>query len=311
MDPCHGLKRDGPMLSPSGYNVSMPTRETFRFETSRGHVLDGLLDLPDEAGPRPTVLLCHGFKGFMEWGFFPYVAQRLAESGMTVVRFNLSGSGMRPGEDWVSYPEAFRNATYTKDLEELGEILSAVGERIAPGRADREAMGLLGHSRGGGTSILAANASPGRALLRALVTWSAISTVERLTEKEIDAWRTSGAFPVINSRTGQKLELGTTVLEDVLTHRSQLDVERAARLREMPWLIVHGEDDETVPLAEGESLADAAGEPSEYLPVPGAGHTFGAQQPFAGTTPQLELALDATRNWFKRHLARQRSSCSS
>ncbi|HKI85812.1 MAG TPA: alpha/beta fold hydrolase [Thermoanaerobaculia bacterium] len=281
----------------------MPTRETFRFETSRGRILDGLLDLPDEAGRRPTVLLCHGFKGFMEWGFFPYLAQRLSEDGMTVVRFNLSGSGMRPGEDWVSDPDAFRSATYTKDLEELSEILSAVGERIAPRRADREAVGLLGHSRGGGTSIIAASTSPARERLRALVTWSAISTVERLAEDEIRAWRASGAFPVVNTRTGQKLELGTEVLEDVLAHRDRLDVQRAARERGMPWLIVHGEADETVPLSEGESLADAAGETAEFLPVPGASHTFGAQQPFVGTTPQLEMALDATRAWLKRYLA--------
>ena len=27
-----------------------------------------------------TVVLCHGFKGFAHWGFFPYLAQKLGES---------------------------------------------------------------------------------------------------------------------------------------------------------------------------------------------------------------------------------------
>jgi len=281
---------------------TMPTRESFQFETRGRRLLDGLLDLPDLPGERPAVVVCHGFKGFMEWGFFPYVAERLCEQGMTVIRFNLSGSGMRPGEDWVADPEAFRTATYTKDLAELCEILSAVGDRIAPGRVDPRALGLLGHSRGGGTSILASSVSPGRERLRALVTWSAISTIDRLTDKEIDAWREKGGFPVVNTRTGQKLELGIEVLEDALAHRRELDVVRAAGERAMPWLIVHGDADETVPIVEGERLAGAARSPAEFLEIPDTGHTFGATQPFSGTTHELKEALDATTAWFQKFL---------
>ena len=44
----------------------------------------------------PTVIICHGFKGFMEWGFFPPLAELLVERGFTVIRFNYSGSGMQP-----------------------------------------------------------------------------------------------------------------------------------------------------------------------------------------------------------------------
>ncbi|NJL27884.1 MAG: hypothetical protein HC897_08290, partial [Thermoanaerobaculia bacterium] len=57
----------------------------------------GEVDLPAQPGPRPTVVICHGFKGFFEWGFFPPLATLLAERGFTVVRFNYSGSGMKPG----------------------------------------------------------------------------------------------------------------------------------------------------------------------------------------------------------------------
>ncbi len=281
----------------------MPKRESFQFETEGGHVLDGLIDLPDLPGRRPTVVVCHGFKGFMEWGFFPYLAERLATRGMTVVRFNLSGSGMTPGEDWVADTDAFRAATYSKDLAELCEILSAVGDRIAPDRADRGALGLFGHSRGGGTSIVASSVSPGRGDLKALVTWSAISTIERLTDREIELWRERGAFPVVNTRTGQELELGVAVLEDALANREQLNIERAAGIRDMPWLIVHGDADETVPFAEGERLAKAAREPARFLRIPGTGHTFGATQPFSGSTAPLEQALEATAAWFEEQLA--------
>ena len=62
----------------------------FTLETPTA-LLHGLVDLPDEPGERPTVVICHGFKGFMEWGFFPALATLLAERGFVAVRVNLSG----------------------------------------------------------------------------------------------------------------------------------------------------------------------------------------------------------------------------
>jgi pimeloyl-ACP methyl ester carboxylesterase len=69
-----------------------------------------------------------------------------------------------------------------------------------------------------------------------------------------------------------------------------------------PWLIVHGGEDETVPVAEGRRLAGLAGGPHELLVIPGAGHTFGRRHPFTGPTPQLIQAFNATQRWFRAHL---------
>ena len=43
-----------------------------------------------------TVVICHGFKGFAHWGFFPYLARAVAEAGMRAITFDLSGSGVGP-----------------------------------------------------------------------------------------------------------------------------------------------------------------------------------------------------------------------
>src|SRR5262245_29396147 len=76
---------------------SSAVSETVPFTVEAGGTtLHGIADLPDLPGERPAVVVCHGFKGFMEWGFFPYVASLLAERGFAAVRFNLSGAGMRP-----------------------------------------------------------------------------------------------------------------------------------------------------------------------------------------------------------------------
>lgn len=279
----------------------MPHTEAFELRGG-GPSLHGIVTLPDRPGPRPTVIICHGFKGFMEWGFFPYLADLLAARGFTAVRFNFSGSGMRPGEDLVSDLGAFRSATFSRDLEELAAVLAAIGERIAPGDADPERLALLGHSRGGGTALLAAAREPWRDRLRALVTWSAVGTFDRMGADDKTAWRRDGELVITNARTGQELPIGLEVLEDLEARRAELDLEAAAARRTTPWLLVHGEEDETVPVAEARRLAAAAAPPRELLTVPAGTHTFGAQHPFLGPTPQLIQTLNATQTFLRRHL---------
>jgi dienelactone hydrolase len=273
----------------------------FQLETA-GHVLDGLIDLPEEPGARPAVVLCHGFKGFMEWGFFPSLAALLAERGYVAVRFNLSGTGMQPGDELVTDPGAFRRNTYSRELAELLAVLSATGESIAPGRVDRNRIALLGHSRGGGDALLAAARPEWRDRIRALVTWAAISDVDRFTPEQKEEWRRDGELPVANARTGQQLALGLELLADIEDHRAELDLRAAAEARRAPWLIVHGAADESVSAAEAHHLAEAATGVHELLLIPEGNHTFGARHPFAGPTPQLIRALNATQRWLREHL---------
>jgi dienelactone hydrolase len=265
--------------------------------------LHGLVDLPASPGPRPAVVVCHGFKGFMEWGFFPYLATLLAERGMTAVRFNVWGSGMRPGEDRVGDLAAFRADTHGRELADVLAVLAAAaGGGIAPGRIDPARLGLCGHSRGGGNAILAAALAEWRERVRALVTWAAVATFDRYGPEQKAAWRRDGALPVVNSRTGQELAMGVELLEDLEADDAALDVAGAARRLAAPWLIVHGEADETVSVDDARRLDAAATGPHELLLLPGATHTFNARHPFAGPTPQLIQAMNATQRWFRRYL---------
>lgn len=274
---------------------------SFTLDTG-GTLLHGLADLPDLPGERPAVVICHGFKGFMEWGFFPSLAALLAQRGYVAVRFNLSGTGMRPGDELVTDPEAFRANTYGRELSDLLAVLADTGVTIAPGRVDRERLGLFGHSRGGGGALLAAARAPWRDKVRALVTWAAISDVDRFTPAQKEEWRRAGEMPVVNARTDQRLALGREMLEEIEARKPELDLQAAAAARRAPWLIVHGEEDESVPAAEARRLAERAAGETETLIVPGANHTFGSRHPFAGPTPQLVQALNATQRWFRAHL---------
>ncbi|HEY0783472.1 MAG TPA: dienelactone hydrolase family protein [Thermoanaerobaculia bacterium] len=274
----------------------------FTLPAPSGAVLHGLVDLPDLPGERPAVVVCHGFKGFMEWGFFPYLGALLAARGFVVVRFNLSGGGMRPGEDTVADPQAFRDDTYSRERDELLAVLAATGTEIAPRRVDRTRIGLFGHSRGGGDALLAASRPPWRETVRALVTWASIADVDRFTPEQKEAWRRSGEMPVVNGRTGQRLAMGLGMLRDIEENRAELDLSAAARAVAAPWLIVHGDADESVPVEEAHQLAALAPGKHELLVLPGAQHTFGSRHPFVGPSPDLIQALNATQTWFRRWL---------
>jgi dienelactone hydrolase len=283
---------------------------SFTLPAPSGGAIHGRIDEPAAPGPRPTVVICHGFKGFMDWGFFPALAEHLAEGGFLAVRFNFSGSGMEPGEDRATDLEGFRRNTFSRELEDLDTVLAAVlGEGdsgpLAEGRVDPEALGLFGHSRGGGTALLGATRGEHAERIGALVTWAAVATYDRFDEETKATWRREGALPVLNSRTGQEMPLGIGLLEDLEKNPGRLDLESAAAEISVPWRILHGEEDESVPVEEAERLyerARAAGVPVEHERIPGTGHTFGAQHPFTGPTHELSRAMGSTRSWFRQHL---------
>jgi dipeptidyl aminopeptidase/acylaminoacyl peptidase len=241
----------------------------------------------------------------MDWAFMPSVASLLADRGFTVVRFNFSGTGMEPGDEVVTDLSAFRDNTHSQELAELIAVLEALGRAVAPGDIDTTRIGLFGHSRGGGAAVLAASQPGWRDRIRAVVTWAAVSTFDRYSDEQKREWRSRGELPVVNTRTGQALTLGLPLLNDIEEHPDRLDVVRAASSGRSPWLIVHGDEDETVSPVEARKLAAAAqtsGRAHELLTLPGAQHTFGARHPFAGPTRHLIAALNSTQAWLMRHV---------
>ena len=207
-------------------------------------------------------------------------------AGFTAVTFNFSGSGV--GEDGESFTELERwgHQTLTGDLADLAMVVDYAVAQGAPW------VGLLGHSRGGGMAILHAAHDP---RVKALATWAAVSGFARWPAEDVERWRRDGKIDVVNLRTGQVLPVFLDLLRDLEKNRATLDPLHAASRLVIPWLIVHGTADESVPLDDGEALRRASrSERTELLLVEGAGHTFGVKHPWAGTTPEFDRVLEHT-----------------
>jgi uncharacterized protein len=275
-----------------------------RWEIRRpdGPPIRGDLRVREGESPTSAVVVCHGFKGFKDWAFFPVLARELSLRGHAAVSFNFSRSGV--GDDGVDFSalERFAEQTHSRNVAEIGAVLKALraGELFPAGPA---AVGLFGHSRGGGEAVLAASDDPGVA---ALVTWSAISRVERWSPDQVAAWERGERVVIPNARTGQEMPIDASYWRDLSENRERLDILAAAARIPCPWLLVHGEADETVPLEEAHALFDAASGRADLLLVADAGHTFGAAHPCNGGSEQLDAALQATLGWFDLHLRRGR-----
>ena len=281
--------------------MATPTLGKHRLPGALGEILIDVRAAGRDS-PRPAIVVVHGFKGFKDWGMFPPLAERLSRAGFATITFNLSGSGVDDAGELV-WPERFGRDTYSAELHDLGVVLEAL-RRGELGVAPPSSLGLVGHSRGGGVAVLRAAKDP---VVRALVTWSAISSVERWSPHEVTEWRAAGSMEILNTRTGQRTPLFTDVLDDVERNATgSLDIMKAATMVKVPWLIVHGTEDESVSHLEAEALRAASPlDTTRLLAVEGAGHTFGAGHPWnpkAHDTAALRRVFDLTLAWFAAHL---------
>jgi len=274
--------------------VSATSPEAFEIPCKDGLTIRG--EVYPAASARGTVIVCHGFKGFAHWAFFPYVARSLAENGLTAITFDFSGSGIGRDRESFTEAEAFASNTLSRDLDDIENLVEyARRKKLISGK-----FGLFGHSRGGGIAILSAAAADSD--VGSLVTWAAISYPTRWSKDDVGTWRRRGYAEITNSRTGQIMKLGTDMLDDVEMHgQTKLNIQAAAAKIKVPWLIVHGTADETVPSSEGERLHALSPGVSTLRFIKGADHGFGAKHPLTEIPPVLEKVVLETVKFFVRN----------
>jgi len=282
-------------------NDSSLRLEQFDIKNIHGDTIRTDVRFTENKEKHPVIIICHSFMAFKNWGFFPYLASQLALNGYVSVIFNFSLNGVSGDGNRITDFERFSRNTFSRELEDIAAIVDAcTSESLIKTVGNIDRIALMGHSRGGGIAIVHA-ASDSR--IKALATYSSISTFDRWREHQKNDWRTNGFLPLSRDTAASPLRLGRELLRDYEEHSERLNILQAASQITCPWLIVHGKADVTVSSKEAEALFAASKNGiGELELVEHAGHLFNAASPGEDGYKNLNHVIEKTIQFFKRTL---------
>lgn len=223
----------------------------------------------------PLVIFVHGYKGYKDWGAWSLMAEKFAEAGFFFVKFNFSHNGTTV-DDSRNFAdlEAFGNNNYSKELSDLGVVIDYFSHHP---KVDDQKIILIGHSRGGGISIIKTYEDE---RINGLITLASVDTLERFPKDEaLESWKKNGVYYVLNGRTRQEMPHYYQFYENFEQNIHRFDVERATEMAKAYVLVIHGTDDESVSVKNAEHL-HILNPNSELFLVENANHTFGSKEPW-------------------------------
>jgi len=223
--------------------------------TSQDQMIAGMLHLPDQP-KAPGIIMCHGFTGHKSEAhrLFVSAARDFCDYGIAVLRFDFRGSGDSAGE--------FRDMTISGEIADAGAALSYL---ISRPEVAGDRVGVLGLSLGGCVAACLAGRDK---RVRALVLWAATAHPERIGE-----W----LAPDIGSANVLDFSgwgLGRGFIEDAPNVRPLADAARYTG----PALVVHGEKDQAVPVADARDYEEALGGAKTVHVIAEADHVFSSLQ---------------------------------
>ena len=248
------------------------------------------------------IIVAHGFCGFKDWGFLPYLSQQLTQSGFATISFNHSLSGIGDNPWAIEDLEGFSQNSTTQELQDWNLLLDSLlwGKIPFIDRLRLNSVGVVGHSRGGSYGILLSSRVP---QIRSVVTWGAIQSFDRFNSETRRRWQSHGYLEVNRKPQEKPLRLKVSALDALDRNQEQLDVLKAMRQSSIPMLILHARQDRTVPLIEGQNLWQCADRKlSNFQVIEGGGHTFQTQHPINSPSLPLLEAVSRTIEWFKKSL---------
>lgn len=221
--------------------------------TLRGHLRDA---------PGPVGLFLHGFASHAAGNKSLALARHAAQRGYAWLRMDLSGHGESDGAF-----QDFRLSTLLADVEAILASLS-----------DRPVL-LVGSSMGGWLAVLAALRRP-RQVCGLVLIAPAFNFIQThfgaLPPAELAGWEHAGWRDFEDRYEG----VGYRLHHDVLADAAPFDVLAAPVALACPMILIHGEHDESVPLALSEAFERHAQAPYKELHViAGGDHRLNAGIP--------------------------------
>lgn len=207
--------------------------EKVYFTNSKGDKLCGILSNPTGDKTRPIIISSHGFGSNKNSSTYTNLQSRLNDANISVLRFDFFGHGESEGK--------FEDITISEGVD---DILGAIKFLKQTGYSK---IGLLGSSFGGICSIMAASKVKDLYILVLKSPVSDYTSMQLLKHGQdgVRKWR-EGGYIIHTSHDGKKHRLNYTFFDDFKNN----DAYASATRIEIPALIVHGDQDEVVPIEQ-------------------------------------------------------------
>lgn len=214
------------------------------------------------------VVLGHGVTGNKDRPLIIAIAKGLAEKGWPCLRFSFAGNGDSEGR--------FEDSTITKEIEDLKTVLRTVPQE--------KRIAYIGHSMGGAVGVLTA---AGSLNIHTMVTLAGMTYTRDFVTREFgDVTPGEGCM-----WDEEACPLSKNFVEDL---NGIGDTLKACADVRQPWLLIHGKDDDVIPLKDSIDAIAAARCEKELLQIAGAGHVFG-EESYSGM-------IESIHAWLERNL---------
>ena len=248
---------------------------------------------PESEEKLPLIIFTHGYKGYKDWGVWELMGEKFAKVGFYFVKFNISHNGTTMENlNNLTDLESFANNNFSRELADLEVVINHFKTQK---EVDSNHIILIGHSRGGGVSVIKASENKN---INKLITLASISTLDRFPKNEaFENWKKEGVYYIEHARTKQQLPHYFQFFEDYENNEARFNVESACRNLSIPSLFIHGSADESVTIDHSQQLHKWTHN-SVFRTIENAGHTFGAKEPWTdGFLPKelseaVEICID-------------------
>jgi dipeptidyl aminopeptidase/acylaminoacyl peptidase len=241
--------------------VSQPlsNTEVVPYDSRDGTKLWAYVTARPAGGPRPMVVLPHGGPEARDYFGFNRFAQFLAAQGYVVVQPNFRGSS--------GFGESFINAGMGQwGARMQDDVSDVVKHLVGSGVADPARVCIVGASYGGYAALAGVTLTPD--LYKCAVSVAGISDLTEILRSERSSGGASSNVYYYWRESIGKLESDAAALD------AASPVKHAARVK-APVLLIHGDDDETVPVRQSMIMHDAlraAGKSSKLIRLPKSDH---------------------------------------
>ena len=230
--------------------------------------------------PKSIVIFCHGYKGFKDWGAWNLMAESFANAGFFFVKFNFSHNGGTV-EQPIDFPdlEAFGNNNYTKELDDLESIIEWISSNTDyQNEIDIENISVIGHSRACGIVTIKSQENN---RIKKVISLAGVCDFEKrtATSGDLEQWKKDGVKYVLNGRTKQQMPHFYQFYKDFKQNENRLNIQRAVANLEIPYLIIHGDNDTSVFIEEAKKL-HSWNSKSQLEIIENANHVFNVSHPW-------------------------------